>query len=167
MRLGAYSGPLRSWITAIKYQRWEEIATSLGHQLGDRVATGLRMRSGLVVPVPMPAIRRLYRGIDHARVLSDAVGTAVGWPVVPMLQRRSGLPQTSRSGSQRRRAALGVVLRRAYRRVELPGAGVIIVDDVRTTGRTALEAVRALRRLRPAEVVVAVLAVTDAPSRRP
>jgi len=41
------------------------------------------------------------------------------------------------------------------------GSTMILIDDVRTTGRTAFAAARQLRMLRPARLILAVAAVSD------
>jgi predicted amidophosphoribosyltransferase len=169
IRLGSYVEPLRGWVAAIKYGGWEAMAFRLGHELGTRV----RRDDGdgqptIVVPVPMPAMRRLYRGIDHARCIARGVAAAGGWTCVSILGRNAGAagPQTGQAAGRRRRAAVGVRLRPPERRLGLAGVRVILVDDVCTTNRTARSAVRVVRRLGPARVVLAVLAVTNPPSRR-
>ncbi len=47
---------------------------------------------------------------------------------------------------------------RALRHTDLPGARVLLIDDVLTTGATASEAAKTLRRAGATEVTVAVLA---------
>ncbi|MFQ5668740.1 MAG: ComF family protein, partial [Candidatus Binatia bacterium] len=126
----------------------------------------------LVVPMPMPWTRRVYRGIDHAHVIAAGVARSVEAPLVRILIRRNGPPQATLSRSERlRRGSRGTRLRGAWRRSRrehpLAGAAVILVDDVATTGATLRAAARVLRSLGPSQVVGAVLAVANDPARRP
>ncbi len=169
VRLGAYTGPMREWVRAIKYRGWAEMGELLGGVLGRSVAhhAGARLPAHgelIVVPMPMPWQRRMYRGIDHARVIAAAVARELDAPVVPLLAQRNGPPQVA---LQKRLARRGgrVRLRRRAAGLALGGYSVVLVDDVRTTGASLDAAARQLRRLRPVLVLGAVLAAADAPGR--
>jgi predicted amidophosphoribosyltransferase len=163
--LGAYAGPLREWVRAIKYRRWSAMAGCLGRDLARSVAartpTGSRL---VVVPMPMPWARRLYRGIDHAREIAAAVAGELRSPLAAALSRYDGPPQVTLTASARARAGAGIRLRRRVR--PLAGRTVVLVDDVCTTGASLRIATRLLLRLRPARVVAAVLTGADPPGRR-
>ncbi len=170
VRLGRYAGPLREWVRAIKYRAWAEMADTLGRHLGDAVAAsidGLERRRVIVVPMPMPWQRRLYRGIDHARMLADAVAARLDVPQVSLLSMRNGPPQVSLSAGRRPRRGARMVLRRSATRLKggLDGMRIVLVDDVRTTGASLAGAARLLRRLGARQVLAAVVAVTDDPAR--
>ncbi|MHC4991658.1 MAG: ComF family protein [Planctomycetota bacterium] len=170
VRLGAYEPPLRDWIVAIKFRRWDEMALALGEMLAVVISDEHRATSPnrtVVVPAPMPPLRRLHRGIDHARVIATGVARALQVPLVPVLARADGPPQVTRTASARRRlGGRGLRLRRHWGGRPLEGLDLILVDDVRTTGGTLRPAVTLLRRLSPARISVAVLAVAgrDAPA---
>lgn len=122
------------------------------------------LAGAVVVPVPMPAGRRLVRGIDHARLIAEATARTLRAEVAQPLRNRSkGRQAATRSVGGRRRGARGIGRRRdrigvaAGRRVR--GRIVIVVDDVLTTGATARRTVRHLRRLGATFVIVAVCAV--------
>lgn len=170
VRLGPYSGELRRWVLAIKYhQRWAEMAEALGQRLGEAIAASgvVDPRRAVVVPMPMPWQRRLYRGIDHARLIASAVARRLDAPQAGVLAKALGPPQVSRSPSLRARAgARGLSIRRRLGGWDLAGLHVVIADDVRTTGASIRAAARLLRRLKPQRVVAAILAVSDAAARR-
>jgi predicted amidophosphoribosyltransferase len=90
-----------------------------------------------LVPVPRALVRRWRYGIDPGRELAAAVGALAGVPVVPALragwwhQRRAGPSDASRD------------LPRFTAAAAVP-AGIVLVDDVVTTGSTVGAAARAL-----------------------
>ena len=170
VRLGRHDGALRDWLLMVKYHRWPEMAAHLGRTLGEAVRGHrrfgeFRRDETVIVPIPMPWLRRVYRGIDHARVLADGVGSALGAPVWSVLAKAPGPPQTSltRSDRTRRRAGGWIKPRRSIRRVA--GLDVVLVDDIRTTGATLRIAARLLKKAGAARILVAVAAVADEPGR--
>ena len=173
VRLGAYSGRLREWVRAIKYRGWVEMADALGRRLGAAVGRCLAPRGDLdpdltvVVPMPMPWQRRLYRGIDHARLIAVGVAAELNLGLLAALAKANGPPQVSLPAGHRARGKGGMRLRRRAGRLRLGGVHVILVDDVRTSGASLRAAGRLIRRLRPRQVTAAVLAVTDDRSRMP
>ena len=170
VRLGAYEGRLRDWIRAIKYRGWAEMADALGRTLGEsvreRLGGDVDARDIVVVPMPMPWQRRIYRGIDHARLIAMGVAVRLGAVELPLLSQTNGTPQVALSAARRPRRGARLALRKRARRLSLGGVQVVLVDDVRTTGSSLRSATRLLRGLGRCQVTAAVLAVTDDPSRR-
>jgi predicted amidophosphoribosyltransferase len=169
VRLGCYRGHLREWIRRIKYRdRWTEMAAHLGAELGhaiDAARVAARGRS-IIVPMPMPWTRRLYRGIDHARVIADGAASVLHAPVLRVLSRSGGPTQAGLSRSTRLRfRSRGMVVRRRPGGWQLGGLDIVLVDDVLTTGASMRAAVRALRGVADGRILAAVLAVADPPSR--
>ena len=170
VRLGAYGGVLREWIIAVKYvHRWTEMAELLGRELGRAVAREGVVEAGraVVVPMPMPWQRRMYRGIDHARVIAWGVAGSMRAPLVGVLGQSNGPPQVSLPRGERERSGgRHLRVRRPLGRWKLAGLDVVLVDDVRTSGASLRHAVWLLRRLKPARIVAAVVAVADDYARR-
>src|SRR5213593_61235 len=78
------------------------------------------------------------------------VSKLTGWQARPLLARTiETAPQARRSGEERRRALQG-----AFRATGAVPALVVLVDDVLTSGATAAECARALRRAGAADVGV-------------
>ena len=172
VRLGVYRDPMRAWVCAVKYRAWAEMADSLGRRLGGAVANALRDGDGLdtrrivVTPIPMPWQRRIYRGIDHARLIAESAASAMGVQVAQLLVAANGPPQVSLSAARRSRRGVRMTLRPGAARRGLRDAVIVLVDDVRTSGASLNAAARLLRRLGPRTLVAGVLAVTDDPARR-
>lgn len=112
-----------------------------------------------LVPVPQHWLKALWRGWNPVAELAEAIAGGLiprPPPVLPVLRKtRWSAPQVELSGSVRRRN-----LRRAFavRPGEKPPRRVVLFDDVLTTGTTASECARALKRAGAQSVVVVALA---------
>lgn len=84
VRLGAYESELRDAIHDVKFTAFRALGSDLGRSLGQQLILALReeaSKAGMVgpvvlVPVPMPLARRLWRGIDHTMVLATGMAQA-------------------------------------------------------------------------------------------
>jgi predicted amidophosphoribosyltransferase len=163
---GEYAGLLRALLLAHKERRAFGLAGPLGQVLARSVAAGLArtepgVRTGsraraVLVPVPSrPAtvrarghdpLLRLTRGAAATLRRDDPVGTA---RVLRLLRQRlpvadqAGLDAPGRAANLRDSMAVEPAARAALARERTP-VGVVLCDDVLTTGATAREAQRAL-----------------------
>ena len=172
VRLDAYRDPMRAWVRAIKYRAWAEMAECLGRRLGDGLYRAVRdggapdMNRIVVTPIPMPWQRRLYRGIDHARLIAESAAAAMGVPVVQLLAAENGPPQVSLTSARRSRRGVRMTVRSGIVSGSLRDTVVVLIDDVRTSGGSLNTAARLVRRLGARQVIAGLLAVTDDPARR-
>ena len=148
---------LRPWVIALKHRGRRDLASPLGARLG----RALQGESGpaCLVPIPLHPLRHLERGYDQAALLAEAAGRELGWPVMRALERtRSTPPQGSPGAVSRRANVHGAFALDSSGRRGLAGRTAWIVDDVVTSGATAAEAARVLRRAGAGGVAVACLA---------
>jgi len=125
----------------------------------------------IVVPMPMPWQRRIYRGIDHARLIAEGAAKEFNAPVLSMLSKRNGPPQVTLPRSQRKRSGSQGLKLRSYGKYIpggrwIRGSVILLVDDVCTTGATLRAGLRLLRTLKPERIIAMVVAVSDDPARR-
>jgi len=161
LALGDYRAgePLREWILALKHRRRPDLALPLGLALAERLRAEARP-DAVLVPVPLHRWRRLERGYDQALLLARAAGEGADLRVARALRRSRSTTAQGAPGSVSRAANVRGAFapsRRASRR-RLEGREVWLVDDVVTSGATASECARALRRLGAARVGVLALA---------
>jgi ComF family protein len=158
IRLGPYEGRLREVILRMKHSSGEPLAELVGEVWAECSEAGLRtLGADVVVPVPLHWRRRWWRGYNQSEALARPLARRLGLPCQPSrLRRIRNTPlQPSQSPTARLENVRGAFLARGR---GLAGRTVVLVDDVLTTGGTASEAARALRRGGARAVVVAVLA---------
>jgi ComF family protein len=164
---GSYAGGLRDLIHLLKYQQVRPAANLLGRMLAEAVADlekEIPAGAVMVVPVPLHARKRSQRGFNQSELIARAALKQIARPdrfqlsTGVLVRRRETGSQIGLTRHQRRenlRGAFGVT-----------GAGpisnrhVLLLDDVFTTGTTASECARVLRRAGAARVWVATVART-------
>ena len=166
VRLSSYQEPVSEWIRMMKYHAWVSMAMVLGELLGRSILRCTAFEHGQspwLVPVPMPWPRRFARGMDHAALVSKGVSKTTGFKVFQPLRQINGRVQSGATMSQRsrKRDPFRVSLNGRVRKKELKNQRVIVIDDVRTTGRTIGLVSRALERRGAVVIGSGVLAVAD------
>jgi ComF family protein len=160
---GAYDGELRELIHLLKYDQVHPAASVLARMLVLAVAKLELSNDIMVVPVPLHASKRRQRGFNQAELIAqNALKT--------MHEKRFQLatnvlervrPTISQIGLTRHQRQENI--RGAFKVVHLSkvsGRDVLLVDDVMTTGTTAAECARVLRRAKAKNVWVATVART-------
>lgn len=157
--VGKYDGLLRRLVLRSKSAADEALALGLGDRLADRLLEQPGFQSpNAVVAVPIPRLRRLFRSINVAEILAEAVSTKLGVPRLSgvLRYRRLVQKQANLTPAQRRRNVKGAL--EATTLFDLHGTKLLVVDDVLTTGATADEAARALLAVGADQVSVGVVA---------
>ena len=117
----------------------------------------------VIVHIPRAGRKIRLLGFDHAELLARRVSQLTGIPYLPLLRR-------ARDGSEQKKLtqrARQENLKNAFSIKESPrGLGVILVDDVVTTGAGMAEATRLLRRNGALRVLCLSAALTPKRKRR-
>jgi ComF family protein len=110
----------------------------------------------LVVPVPLHPAKLAERGYNQSALLAAHLSTALGGAFRPhaLARTRATRPQASLSREERLGNLHGAIVVREA----LAGESVVLVDDVVTTGTTALACAHALRKAGVAKVTIAAVA---------
>jgi ComF family protein len=151
----SYAAPVDHLIHAFKFRA--DLAA--GRLLAQLLVGHVRRRSELpelLLPVPLHPARLGERGFNQAHELARLVGRKLAIPVAPTLltRTRHTPPQHGLAAKARRANVRGAF---ALSR-PLPARHVALIDDVFTTGQTATELARVLRRAGAERVEVWVLA---------
>jgi ComF family protein len=167
---GSYDDGLRELVHLLKYDRVRPAARVLGRMLSKAITTlapdfpDIKDATVLIVPVPLFKAKRRQRGFNQAELIArHAIKCS---PARGRLQLATGLllrtrdthSQIGLTSHQRRENLRGAFA--VPRAPEVTGRDVILVDDVYTTGTTATECARVLRRAGASRVWVATVART-------
>jgi len=164
---GSYDSGLRDLIHMLKYQGVRPAANVLGRMLAQAAAdleAGWMPSAVLVIPVPLSSAKFRARGFNQAELIARtalkliASGDRYALATDVLERSRDTQSQIGLSRHQRRENLRGAF--RVKNRERLLGREVLLVDDVFTTGTTASECARMLRRAGAARVWVATVART-------
>lgn len=139
----AYRGVVRDLVTQFKYRRERVLDPWFAETICGRLDAG--WPTDLIVPVPLCERSYARRGFNQSEVLADMVARTLKKPVRPdlLVRVRETPPQAGASFAERTRQLKDAF---AARGKKIVGARVLLVDDVLTTGSTANECARALKK---------------------
>jgi len=156
---GRYEGVLKELILKFKYRREKVLADPLAQFLIERLRSEKEMLTeiDLVMPVPLHRKKLRERGFNQAELIAERISETFSLPLSArnLIRRKNILPQVSLSRNQRLsnpKDAFGI-----KDEGEVKDKRVLIVDDVLTTGATATEIARLLKRAGAKRVYVAVI----------
>ena len=143
--VGAFAGPLRHAIHHFKYQGRTSLAADLGRLASQSILGAGIPPCAAIVPVPLHPKREAERGFNQAALLAQEVSEKLHVPVL-----RDGIarivdtpPQVGLSREQRLRNVAGAF---SVRQGAFNRGGILLVDDVATTGATLVTCARLLAR---------------------
>ena len=158
---GAYEGALRDVVHLFKYDGVRSAGKLLGKLLDQAAGAMALPDTVMVVPVPLWSGKRHARGFNQAEAiartfLSFQSSSCIQLDTSVLVRTRETASQTGLTRHQRRanvRGAFAVV-----NPEKVKERSILVVDDVMTTGTTAGECARVLRRAGAKEVFVATVA---------
>lgn len=154
--VGSYQDPLRALIKA-KHYRQRKTSYELGRLLWNM--TNLQYQHfDIIVPIPLHWTRYAWRWFNQSEEIAKVVAQKSSKPLVNLLKRtRKTKFQTGLSRKERIQNVADVFTLTENAQ-DYKNKRIVLVDDVLTTGTTLKEAIKQVRRLRPASIIVAVVA---------
>ncbi len=141
-----YEETARKSMAKIKYKNKREYLDFYGEAVAARYETLIRrMDAQALVPVPVHPARRKERGFNQAELLARRIGECLSIPVLPelLLRNKNTMPQKGLDPTGRLKN-----LEEAFKAGKEMGGvkGVILVDDIYTTGSTIEACTRVLKK---------------------
>lgn len=157
--LGVYRGQLQEAVLRMKQASQESLTLAVGGLLGEHLRSWWTDDPpDLLIPIPMHWTRRCVRGTNSAAVLAESAARYTGRSLAMdlLVCCRKVKKQGTLFPAQRFRNVRGAfTVSSGY---DINGAHLLLIDDIMTTGATASEAARVLRRVGARRVTVAVVA---------
>ncbi len=155
-----YTDQPRKWIIEYKDGGKPWLAENISYFIAGGVCAG-SFDAVAFVPTSGSAVRR--RGFDNSEYLARITAKRLGLPLEKALTRISQAKDSPNLTRQERFASVKDVFKASdnLKAVALKGKNVLLVDDVLTTGATASECARELKKLGAKTVTVAVLCRTE------
>jgi ComF family protein len=157
--VGEYKGKFRDLILQIKFFHNAYLIKFLAGLLVEK----LRRQDfidfiDIMVPVPLSRMKLLQRGYNQAELLAYIVSKRLRIKLSRdnLIKVRETPPQSSLSDEQRQKNVVNVFRVKNHR--EFNGKNVLLIDDVLTTGATASECAKILKRAGAKVVYLAVVA---------
>jgi len=153
MVLCSYEGTGADLLQALKFQNRRQ---ALG-PIAEALAPGLADDIDAIVPVPPDPERLRERGYHVPALLAKQLSRRTGAPVVSPLERVVAQQQTGKSRAERQSVQ--------FTTMRMVPERVVLVDDVVTTGATAVACAVALGLAGARHITLAAIAATPSPER--
>jgi len=128
----------------LKYNFVQDLKLVIGRMIADFTNKNMRVFNQVDIVVPVPLHKRRYaeRGFNQAEIIAKIIGSIFDVPVHNVLERRK---YTKHQAHLPRRERL-INVENAFNIIDdVCGRGIIVVDDVFTTGATLQECARILK----------------------
>jgi ComF family protein len=139
-----YRGVARDAVLALKFRGLSATAEEMARPMADHLAEWSPAVS-FIAPVPLTGRRRRERGYNQSEVLAREISRMWGVPLAcrVVVRRRATAPQVSLADEDARRSNLVDAFGPGPEAVK---GGVLLVDDVLTTGATLDACAKAVRQ---------------------
>jgi len=156
-----YSGAAARLVQDLKFENKRYLAAPLARYMTDRFLKE-DVAADVVIPIPLSEKRWKERGYNQSELLAEVIAHSLGLPLdVSSAQRvKDTLPSTLLEGGRKAREENiqdAFVLKESD---AVKNKVVIVVDDVLTTGATASEFSRVLKKAGASKVYVLTFATT-------
>ena len=159
--VAAYEGVLQDMIHRCKYGGDISVGETLGEMMADFPYPAFDFNDyAVVMPVPLHSRRLRERGFNQSLLLAKAIALRhkLKLDYLSLSRTMHTPPQITFGRQEREQNVKGAFMVRNP--VKLQGEKVILVDDVYTTGSTARECARTLKKAGAAAVAVLTLSRT-------
>ena len=140
-----YKGAVRNAILRFKYKNKFRYARYFGKILSDYADSHILFRYDYVTAVPLHKARFKKRGYNQSELMARMLAKDINSEYKDLLVRqRPTLPQNSLSKKQRQDNIKNAFI--PAKNADIKGKGILVVDDIFTTGATMNECCRVLKK---------------------
>ncbi len=139
----------RTLIFSLKYSDKKYIAGDIGKIMADRLNFS-RVDFDFIVPVPLSRKKKSARGFNQSALIGKYLGKETGKPMIEnlLVRNRETSPMRGLSPEERKQNIRGAISldKKVFNKYkdELCGKRILLIDDIYTTGSTAMECAGAL-----------------------
>jgi competence protein ComFC len=148
---------IKQAIHAMKYHHRKDLFSPLSIPLSEELRKITSIETYVLIPIPMPSIRKLFRGYNQAEEIARELSYALQIEIRTDILLRSKNP-TRQVKARTRKERLDNQTDSFLLAGKIEGMNVLLVDDVTTTGATLEEARKVLLKGRARQVLAATLA---------
>jgi ComF family protein len=161
---GQYGGALKRAIAALKYEGNPHLAEILGTWMAESWRSVSPFTSGIIVPIPMHPSKKRQRGFNQAELLANHFCHIAQLPIaVTGLNRDRATEAQFKLSSAEREQNLSEAFSVGKPFLQKPPSRPVwLLDDIYTTGATALSAAETLKQQGIRVQGIIVLARTEA-----
>lgn len=160
--LGLFDPYYQILIHNFKYKRKITLGKMLGRRLGQILKEdGLLEEMDYLAPVPLHSSRERERGYNQSKVLAEEISEKISLPLLDkvLLRKKNTRDQTNLNLEEREKNVKDAFI--VKNNSMLRGKGVLLVDDVMTTGATLRECSRVLKEAGARTVIGATIVVVN------
>lgn len=152
-----YTAKARDLVLQLKHADRQEHAALLAAHMA-RAGRPLLEDADLLVPVPLHRWRLFRRSFNQSALLARTLGRRAGPPALldALMRTRRTRPLGTLNAAERGLELHGAIIVRPTRRAAIVGRGIVLIDDVMTSGATAAACAHALLDAGAAHVDVLV-----------
>ena len=151
----SYNDNVRRLIHYFKFDNYLFLADRIGEEMADTANHIPRLQlANRIVPVPLHPARKRERGFDQSMLLAEVVARITEIPLEESLERiKYSPPQASIKESREKEKNVRGIIKEKHKN-SLKGKRVILIDDLFTTGATANECSKILKKAGALDVMV-------------
>lgn len=156
----------RTLIFSLKYKNNKFIARDIGKIMADRLAFS-NVDFDLIVPVPLSKEKEFARGFNQSALIGKYLGKVTDRKIIDdlLVRKKDTLPMRGLSPEERKRNIDGAIslndkALNKYRKDVLKNR-VLLIDDIYTTGSTAMECAKVLKSEGFKEIIFLAFAGRD------
>jgi competence protein ComFC len=152
-----YMGPAATFVKQMKYGGLSYLAQGGGAYMAMQMIKLDWPLPDLIIPMPMPSLKRLERGYNQSALLAESLGKLIGRPVKDIIKRSNGDYSQAGLNHQQRLMLKNDRFKLIKKEIKLYDQNILLVDDVMTTGRSLYCCAEALSAAYPAKIYALTL----------